>query len=59
MNYEELARQILGVAEDADKEEIVRAARRLLLRHHPDQGGTSLRARCVLSARATLLRGQG
>ena len=55
MRYEELARQVLRIGPEASEDEIVRAARAMIRRHHPDVGGTSLGLRCVLAARATLL----
>ena len=56
MTNEGLACQILGIDPCASEDEIRSAARRLLLVHHPDVGGTSFGVRCVLAARETLLR---
>lgn len=59
MEYEDLARRVLRIGADADRAEITRAARLLIREHHPDVGGSSLRLRCILAARATLLGSLG
>jgi DnaJ-domain-containing protein 1 len=49
------ARMILGVAADADKAQIQAAYRRLMLRAHPDQGGSAGLAVQLNAARDCLL----
>jgi curved DNA-binding protein CbpA len=49
------ARQLLGVPEDADRETINTAHRRLIARVHPDVGGSAELARRVNAARDILL----
>ena len=49
------AAAMLGVAPDADKEEIEAAYRRLMFRVHPDQGGAAGLAAQINAARAVLL----
>lgn len=49
------ARELLGVAEDADQEAIRAAHKRLIARVHPDAGGTAELARRVNAAREILL----
>ena len=50
------ARQILGVGENADDEEIRAAHRRLAAQVHPDRGGSVDLARRVNAARDVLLK---
>lgn len=49
------AAQILGVSENATKEEIVAAHKRLMQRVHPDRGGSDALAAQINEARKTLL----
>jgi hypothetical protein len=49
------AATMLGVAPDADREEIEAAYRRLMFRVHPDQGGAAGLAAQINAARAVLL----
>lgn len=49
------AREVLGVNEDASREEISAAHRRLIQRLHPDRGGTAGIASRINEARDTLL----
>jgi hypothetical protein len=51
------ARDVLGVPEGASRDEIDAAWRRLMLRAHPDHGGTSGLAARINAARARLLKG--
>jgi hypothetical protein len=51
------ARALLGVAESATAEDIRAAHRRLMLRAHPDQGGTDGLAAQLNAARDRLLKG--
>lgn len=51
------ARAVLGVAADADADQIRAAHRRLLANVHPDRGGSDELARRVNAARDTLLKG--
>ena len=50
------ARDILGVAADADAETIRAAHRRLVAAVHPDKGGSAELTRRINAARDTLLR---
>ena len=52
------ARAVLGVAPDADADEIRAAHRRLLANLHPDRGGSDELARRVNAARDVLLKDQ-
>lgn len=49
------ARSLLGVSDDAGKEQICEAHRRLIARVHPDKGGSAELARRVNAAREILL----
>ena len=51
------ARDILGVAPNADAETIRAAHRRLVAAVHPDKGGSAELTRRINAARDTLLRG--
>lgn len=53
------ARSILGLASGADDREIETAYRRLMLRAHPDQGGSSGLAAQLNAARDRLLKRPG
>lgn len=50
------ARQILGVSESADEQEILEAFRRLMLKNHPDHGGSDYIASQLVLARDLLLK---
>ena len=50
------ARDLLGLAPDADREAIIAAHRRLITRNHPDSGGTEALAAQLNAARDLLLR---
>jgi hypothetical protein len=52
------ARSLLGVADDATRDQIEAAYLRVMKRAHPDQGGTSGLASKVNAARERLLRGR-
>lgn len=49
------AARVLGVADDADRETIVEAHRRLIGRNHPDAGGSADLAARINRARDTML----
>ncbi len=49
------ARQILGVGENASKEEIMSAFKRLMLKNHPDQGGSQYIAEQLIRAKDLLV----
>ncbi|MBN8829804.1 MAG: molecular chaperone DnaJ [Sphingomonadales bacterium] len=50
------AAELLGVAPDADREEILAAYRRLMARNHPDAGGSAGLAARINAARDLLLK---
>ncbi len=52
------ARDLLGLAPDADREAIIAAHRRLITRNHPDSGGTEALAARLNAARDLLLRAE-
>ena len=52
------ARKMLGVSPTANREEIIAAHRRLVMRVHPDSGGSEGLAAELNSARDLLLRRQ-
>jgi hypothetical protein len=54
MSREE-ASEILGVAQDASREEIIEAWRRLIKRMHPDSGGSAFLAAKINAAKTALL----
>ncbi len=53
---EQQARDILGVSESADKEEINKAHKRLMQKMHPDRGGSDFLAQQINRARDKLLK---
>jgi len=54
MSAEE-AREVLGVAPEASRDEIQSAFRRLVKKYHPDQGGSAYLTRRINEARDVLL----
>ena len=55
MSIEE-ARQILGVKYDTSKNDILSAFKKLMLKNHPDKGGTEYIATKIIQAKNTLLK---
>jgi len=53
------ARQLLGVAEDYTKDDVVKAFRKAAMKAHPDQGGTPEMFRVLVEARDRLLAALG
>lgn len=51
----EEAREILGVKENADEQEIKAAFKKLMIKNHPDQGGSNYIANRLVKARNKLL----
>lgn len=49
------AARVLGIADDADRETIVDAHRRLIARNHPDAGGSAELAARINRARDVML----
>lgn len=54
MSYKEAA-EILGVEEDATKEQIILAHKKAMQKHHPDKGGSEVMATKINTAKAKLL----
>ncbi|NDC36040.1 MAG: molecular chaperone DnaJ [Synechococcaceae bacterium WB9_2_112] len=52
---EDEARDILGVGKDATAQDIEAAHQRLIMKNHPDQGGSTYLASKINTARDTLL----
>jgi len=52
------ARNLLGVRQDASREEIIEAHRKLITMVHPDRGGTNEQVHEANAARDTLLAAQ-
>jgi len=53
---EQQARDILGVAKDASKDDVIKAHKRLMQKLHPDRGGSDYLAKQINLAKDTLLK---